>query len=173
MNKSCALVARKFLASVSFILALNSCAMSPPGPWHAFSFDGWADKWAEQVDLLEYQYGDQYAVVHKKVIYGHAGIGSQGNVNGPMPVGDFLLVKWRIKQTGEIINDRVDLRGRLASDMREHRVTFVIDGRQLYVYLVTPIVKRQTEPPLLKTTESRYHLTYEIYPNNSYRQERY
>lgn len=51
--------------------------------------------------------------------------------------------------------------------MEDHGVTFVIDGKQLYVYLVTPKGKRTEDPPPLKTTESRYLVTYEIYPTNT------
>jgi len=86
-----------------------------------------------------------------------------------MPVGEFLYVKWRIKETGEVLEDRVDLRKRLAPNMFEHKVTFVIDGKQLYVYLITPKAKRVEDPPPLKTFLSRYTVTYEIYPNNTYK----
>lgn len=168
MNWKFAELAKKFLCTTCLIFALSACVISPPQPWHAFSFDGWFDKWADQVDLLEYQYGDKYQMVHLVVKPGASGLGYVGNVNGPMPVADFLYVRWRIKKTGEILEEKVDLRQRLASNMQKHRVTFVIDGRQLYVYLVTPLPKHKTDPPLLKTYESRYNVTYEIYPNNTY-----
>jgi hypothetical protein len=161
-------LARKASAVLCVVFALSACAIAPPQPWHAFSFDGWFDNWADQVDLLEYQYGDKYEMVHRVVKPGYSTIGSRENVNGPMPIGDFLYVKWRIKKTGEIMEDRVDLRGRLALNMQAHRITFVIDGRELYVYLVTPAPKHKTDPPLLKTYESRYNVAYEIYPHNTY-----
>lgn len=57
---------------------------------------------------------------------------------------------------------------RQSTDMTRHGVTFVIDGPQLYVYLVTPTPKHEDGSPILKTTESRYLVTYEIYPRNTY-----
>jgi hypothetical protein len=162
--------ARTFLALFfSILLMLSACATGPKQAVHAFSFNGWSDKWATQVDLLEFSYGDQYQMVQRKTQPGQLRLGYGFNVNGLMPVGDFLYAKWRIKATGEIIEERVDLRKLLPSDMDSHRVTFVIDGKQLYVYLVTPTAKHEWDPPILKTTMSRYYLTYEIFPQDTYK----
>jgi hypothetical protein len=136
---------------------------------HAFSFNGWNDKWAQKVDLLAYSYGDQYRMVQREVIYGEETLGYSSSVNGSIPVGEFLYVKWRIKETGEEVEDKVDLRSRLPINMFDHRLTFVIDGKQLFIYLVTPQGKKTDAPPILKTTQSRYYVTYEIYPINTYK----
>lgn len=169
MRSPFALAVRVFALAV--LLSLVACATSPARPWHQFYFDGWSDKWATAVDLLEYSYGDQYAMVHRKIRPEQSTLGYGTNVNGPMPIGEFLYVKWRIKSTGEIVDQSVDLRKLLPRNMFEHGLTFVIDDRELYVYLVTPTPKKQTDPPLLKTTESRYRVTYEIYPNNTYKHQ--
>ena len=59
----------------------------------------------------------------------------------------------------------MDLRHRLPRDMSDHTLTFVIDDRQLYVYVVTPqLITSQNQAPLLKTWLSRYKVAYEIYP---------
>ena len=86
-----------------------------------------------------------------------------------MPVGEFLYVKWRLKSTGDVVDQRVDLRPLLPRDMKDHGLTFVIDGRQLYVYLITPQPKRVDEPPILRTTMSRFTVTYEIFPTYTYK----
>jgi hypothetical protein len=156
------------LATVSLLAA---CASGPHLVNHAFSFDGWFDHWADQVDLLEYSYGDQYRLVQDKVAIGRERLRPQASVNGAIPVGNFLYVKWRIKSTGEVIEDRVDLKSRLPTNMTDHRLAFVIDQRQLYVYLVTPQPKNEYAEPLLRTTQSRYHVTYELYPTNTYKQK--
>jgi len=155
-------------ALLLIMLALAACASGPQQIWHKFEINGWNDGWAKQVDLLEYSYGDQYHMVRRKAKENDS-LGYSSGVNGPMPVGEFLYVKWRIKETGEIVEDRVDLRDKLARNMFDHGVTFVIEGRQLYVYLVTPTPKNEYAEPLLKTTKSRYRVTYEIYPNNTYK----
>ena len=165
------------IASFGLALWLGGCAVSPPQPAHSFSFDGRFDKWADQVDLLAYSYGDKYHMVRDSLenpSYPRPKtverLPYQTGINGPMPVGEFLYVKWRVKATGEVIENKVDLRNLLPKNMFDHGLTFVIDGRQLYVYLVTPKFKKYGDPPLLRTTQSHYNVTYEIYPTNTYKQ---
>lgn len=149
-------------------LALIACASGPKTAFHAFSFDGFSDKWDATIELLEYSYGDQYHMVRRKAEPPSAKLPSGTGVAGTMPVGDFLYVRWAIKATGELREDRVDLRPLLPASMEDFSLTFVIDGRQLYVYLVTPKSKHEDDPPLLKTYLSRYNVTYEIYPLNTF-----
>ena len=165
---------RAWVGLLALFLAglLAGCATGPKLVPHAFSFDGRKDGWHETVDLLAYSYGDQYHKVRRSLespssslFAGLSGLPSGHGVNGPMPVGEFLYVKWRIKATGEVLEDRVDLRGRLPKDMSDHELTFVIDGRQLFVFVVTPERKKAYgEPPLLKTWRSNFARAYEIYP---------
>lgn len=157
----------RWLATLGLLLALAACASTPRLVPHAFSFNGWSDGWQATVELLEYSYGDQYREVQGKAENGYSAGVSTG-VNGPMPVGDFLYVRWRLKPTGEVLEDKVDLRHRLPRDMTDQELTFVIEGRKLYVYLVTPqLVTSQNKAPLLKTWLSRYNRAYEIYPTLS------
>ena len=62
----------------------------------------------------------------------------QSNVHGPMRQGDSLYVKWRLRTTGEIYEDTVDLRNRLPQDITNHRIYFTIKSSQLFVYLIPP-----------------------------------
>lgn len=162
---------RRFFTAicVAMLTILAACAIGPKQAFHGFSFDGKSDRWATQVDLLEYSYGDQYRMVRDKVQPPKERLGPQSSVFGAMPIGEFLFVKWRIKATGEVIEDRVDLRNLLPSDMEKYKVTFVIDGKQLHVFLVTPKAKHEYDLPILKTTESRYLVTREIYPVNTHK----
>jgi hypothetical protein len=163
---------RWLVSALLLALALAACVNNSPAQIkltdHSFSFDGYFDKWDEIVDLLEYSYGDQYHMAQGKVKPPKERLRPQWGVNGSMPVGEFLYVKWRIKTTGEVLEDRVDLRPLLPKDMTDYGLTFVPDGKQLYVYLITPIPKHEDDPPLLKTTKSRYSVTYEIYPHNTF-----
>lgn len=159
---------------IALALLLVSCATGARMANHGFTFSGHRDQWVDQVDLLAYSYGDRYRMVKDSVenprypLKPGQTLPVGNSVHGPMPVGEFLYVKWRIKSTGEVREDRVDLRPLLPSDMNDHSLTFVIDGTQLYVYLVTPIPKKTDSPPILKTTKSRYTVTYEIHPTNTY-----
>jgi hypothetical protein len=61
--------------------------------------------------------------------------------------GEFLHVKWKIKSTGEVYEDKVDLRSRLPRNIKNHTVSFIAKGPQLYVYLVTPERRSLGSPP--------------------------
>ena len=157
---------------LALLLALGACAGTASQPklvFHSFSFDGWTDKWYPQTELIAYSYGDQYRMVRKAARSPEDSLGPGAGVSGLMPVGEFLYVKWRTKATGDVHEDRVDLRPLLPADMGRHSLTFVIEGRQLYVYLATPKAKHEKDPPRLKTTMSKYYVTYEIYPTNTYK----
>ena len=160
------------LMALWLAMLLAACASGPKLVSHGFSFDALKDKWAESVDLLAYAYGDGYQMVRNDIanprssVYaGLSKLPPGTGVNGPMPVGEFLFVKWRVTATGEVLEQRVDLRNRLPRDMTDHELTFVIDGRQLYVYVVTPRRKKSfDEPPILKTWRSEFAHAYEIFP---------
>lgn len=158
----------RWVGLLALCTGLWACAgAGPRQPDHSFSYDGWFDGWAKQVDLLEYRYGNNERMTSSTVNPGSTSIGYQSSVSGSMPIGEFLYVKWRIKATGEVLQDRVDLRPLLPWNMGKHTVTFVIDGRQLYVYLVTNQSKPYKSSPILKTYLSEYDVTYEIYPHNT------
>lgn len=158
---------------VATLLFLCGCVSGSRLVHHQFTFDGRNDGWAAKIDLLEYSYGDKYRQVRDSLEHrddslykGSSSLSPSKGVGGPMPVGEFMYVKWRIKATGEVFEDRVDLRNRLPRDMKNQGLTFVIDGRQLYLYVVTTEPKRPFDsPPILKTVESRTYVTYEIYPS--------
>jgi hypothetical protein len=149
-------------------LALGGCATGPRLVFHSFNFDGWKDGWYSgpnsNVQLQEYSYGDQYHMVRKKVQPGETRIPANTNINGPMPVGEFLYVRWRLKDSGEMVEHRVDLRDRLPRNMENQEITFVIDGKDLYVYLITNQGKDYGTPPVLRTWISKQYVAYEIYP---------
>jgi hypothetical protein len=157
---------------LAMLLMLGACAAPSSHPRlvsHSFSFDGYSDEWDERIDLLEYSYGDRYRMVRDKAPPDRKRLRPQSGVTGLMPVGEFLYVKWRVKATDEVHEDKVDLRPLLPAAMDRHGLTFLIEGPQLHVYLITPKPKHPTAPPLLKTSESMFRLTYEIYPTNTYK----
>jgi hypothetical protein len=51
---------------VALLIGMAGCVTGPRMADHAFEFDGFSDKWSDQVNLLEYSYGDQYRMVRDK-----------------------------------------------------------------------------------------------------------
>ena len=146
------IIAAGTLAMAGVAAALTGgCITGPRMADHEFSFDGRYDEgqWAYKDQLLEYDYGGQYKMVRKKAAPGDYLSPSHG-VNGYIPVGNYLYVKWRIKATNEECEDHINLKPLLPIDMNNYKLTFVIDDRQLYVYLVTPTPRHGSNTPLLK-----------------------
>lgn len=126
----------QWLAVLAIACTLTACASGPKVVDHSFGFD--IRSASPEVEVLDYRYGDsklpvrapEWAVKEGRPLYFNA-------VTGPMRVGDFLYVKWRIKETGQVLEDNVDLRQRLPNDIKDRRVYFDIQGQQLYVYLIS------------------------------------
>lgn len=156
----------------SLLVLLAACATGRREVWQKFAFDGDYDKWGQTVDLLDYAYGSEYNMVRNSVsnprssaYVGLEKLPLATNINGPMPAGEFLFVRWRVKATGQVYEERVDLRQRLPADMKDHGLTFVIDGPQLYVYVITPRPKPYYgAPPITRTWHSATRYTTEIFP---------
>ncbi len=80
-----------------------------------------------------------------------------------MILGDTLFVKWRIKATGEVLEDTVNLKSRLPRDITDHKIYFVIQGRQLFVYLVSSVL-RPKDFPITGPKKFQFYKVYAIYP---------
>lgn len=109
----------------------SACAIAAETVDHAFSFDARRD--SPDIEVLDYRYG-----VRKPGYWMYSSgqkMPQNDNINGWFPRGDSLYVKWRIRSSGEIFEDTVDLRSRLPADITGQRIHFVIKGSQLYVYL--------------------------------------
>jgi hypothetical protein len=131
---------------------------------HYFSFNTIADS-PEAVTVLDYQYGNSLldgTHLDKELAY-LGKLTSQTDVYGTMEPGNFLYVKWRIEHSQKVYEDRVDLKNRLPVNMSNFRVHFIVNGSQLYVYLIPPEKQPLSLPIGLKKTYT--DLTqYQIYP---------
>lgn len=151
------------LLALVLALGVTACATSQDLVFHSFGFDLTYDD--QDAGLVDYRYGDsklpvrpaEWALKEGRLFYFN-------NVTGEMLRGGFLYVKWKILSTGEIFEDTVDLRNRLPFNIYEHRVTFLIRGSQLYVYLVTP-ERRSPDTPPNGPKMYHYRKTITLYPD--------
>lgn len=133
------LSAVRFIAAIlALALGVSSCATTGDIALYAVEFDAWRE--SPDIEILNYQYGDHqktfFAPERERLKLGQTF--KSGNLTGFLPRGDFLYVKWRIKNTGEVLEDRVDLRNRLPESLKDLTVHFVCHGRQLYVFVRWP-----------------------------------
>jgi hypothetical protein len=115
---------------------LTACASGPRVVDHAFEFSASSD--SPGMEVLDFRYGDSKMPGTRasldKLRNGRPTGGT--GINGPMPLGDSLYVKWRIKSTGAVYEDTVDLKSRLPEDITGQRIYFIVSGPQLHVYLI-------------------------------------
>jgi len=148
----------------AIILALQGC-MGETLYMHSLDFDMGYD--SPDVLVLDYQYGTSMRVCDEmgRSFTDEGSTIGQHYIHGPIPRGEFLYVKWRLRSTGEAYRDRVDLSDRLPKDMTDYTLSFFMKGPQLYVYLIAPRNNRRPdfwpEGPIHKYSHIKQ---YEIYP---------
>jgi hypothetical protein len=126
--------------------ALQSCAWGGQTMvFHSFSFDTLED--SPGIEVLDYQYGGhnkeyddsgQVGIRAEKERVARGDVFNAQGTGGVMPRAAFLYVKWRIKESGQVYEDRVDLTTRLPADITHCGIHFVVKGPRLYVYLIPP-----------------------------------
>ena len=133
---------------------------------HAFGFDMRHDD--QDAEVLDYLYGNSKLPIHAFEISILDGTPTAfDGVQGPMLRGDFLYVKWRNKDTAQTYENTVDLRQLLPVNIKDHKVTFLIKGPQLYMYFIS--LKEQRPSDMSPVGPQRYpsFKTMTIYPNQS------
>jgi len=105
---------------------------------HSFEFDARWD--SPDIEILDYRYGEArhpgVRPADHQIRNGE--VPQASGAGGYLQRGDDLYVKWSIKSTGEVHEDTVDLKSKLPDDITGHRIRFIVQGSQLYVYLVLP-----------------------------------
>ena len=135
----CEMLKRGWLTTWLAILALTlmACAVPSASTSHTFSFDALRD--SKDVEVLQYRYGDDGGFETRstatEILAGKPVLSA--NTTGEILVGKDLYVKWRIKSTGQILEDTVDLRSRIPFSIKRHNLRFIIEGNRLYVYLIS------------------------------------
>jgi hypothetical protein len=129
------------------MLSLVGCATGQAGGVVDHSFEFHASTDSPGIQVLAYSYGDSSNTYGGRLRATEDdtknGTVSQGtNITGPIPVGKYLYVKWRIKKTGEVIEDTVDLQKQWPRSMADLKLYFIIEDRQLFVYLITELKER-------------------------------
>lgn len=117
---------------------------------HTFEFDAFRD--SRDVEVLQYRYGDDGGFNTRTTQADmQAGTTRQAaNTTGDMLLGKDLYVKWRIRSTGQVLEDTVNLESRFPYNMKQHRIRFIIEGAQLYVY----VISRETVRPYFSQADA-------------------
>ncbi len=163
-NSKISLIGCSFWVVVLFAVPFfGGCATRSEMVNHQFKFDAISD--SPGIAVLDYQYGTTAQPGARPAPFElrQDHIGQQTSVSGDMVRGDFLYVKWKIKNTGEVLEDRVDLKHLEPENIEGCIVYFVVKDRQLYVYLITP-EKNPAGWPQYSPPGYTHLKTYQLYP---------
>ena len=153
---------------------------------HSFIFDSRNDgkkHGVPDIEVLDYAYGDsrQFGLRPSKEDREMRADGSgymAHSIGGMLPRGEYLYVKWRVKETGQVYEDKVDLRQRMPEDITNYGLHFAIFGSQLYVFLFPPYTSKDfagrlvlhgglppVPPPGKTLLDVPYARQHQIYPD--------
>ena len=145
------------------LLIVTSCASESQIVDHSFGFDALVD--SPGIRILDYRYGESKApgARNPDFLVREGRSLQRISISGPMKRAESLYVKWQILSDGSVHEDIVDLRKRLPNDLTDWKVYFLVNGPQLYVYLISRVPGPGNFPPNgPRTYRDRKVLT--IYP---------
>lgn len=150
-----------WLASV---VLLAACASGPKWVDHAFSFN--VDQDSKSYEILAYRYGSglMHSTSSDSTIRQFGQSRQGANINGPMPLGDSLYVKWRNKATEQVFEKTVDLKPLLPRDMTRQEIHFVVAEGELFVYLKDMTRYAKPSDPVVGPFKVQLFVTRQIHP---------
>lgn len=130
------------------------------------SFDFFSSN--RDMEVLDFQFGNtERTITRMPTSHLIQGLSKRRfGVGEYIPKPEFVYVKWRNMETGQVFKERADLTGRLPDGLDDYKITFFVKGPQLYVYLISPYYdRRPADWPKGPIEGSTYRKQWEVYPN--------
>ena len=145
-------------------LLLTACASGPELVNHAFGFSAATD--SPNYEILTYRYGAGRGLSQSsdESIRQFGRSNQWTGINGPMPLGDSLYVKWRNKTTEQVFEKTVDLKPLLPRDMTHQRIHFVVAEGEVFVYLKDMTRYAKPSDPIVGPFKVQVFVTRQIHP---------
>ena len=127
------------------LAGLAGCASSVV--YHSFAFDARID--SPDITILDYQYGNslQPSARARELDIKRNDIRQYVSTSGEMLRGDYLYVKWMVKNTLAIYEEKIDLKILLPRNIENNKVYFIVKKDRLFVYLITPDKRSPADMP--------------------------
>lgn len=135
------------LIALATALMTNACHAESEIVDHSFEFDALHD--SPGVEIVDFRYGDtKFPGARNPEYLIHEGRPLQRTaISGPMKRPKDLYVKWRVLNENKTYEETVDLRKRLPKQIGNTTVYFLVQGTQLYVYLILNERRTPSTPP--------------------------
>jgi len=147
-----------------FAFALEVCAAGPDVVFHTFKFDALLD--SPGIEILDHRYGDSKfpGASNPEDMLKLGKPLQRTNITGEIKRPDSLYVKWRVLSENRVYEDTADLRKRLPRNFSDCTVYFMVQGSQLYVYLIHP-EPRPADTPQNGPRQYRSRKVTTLYPD--------
>jgi hypothetical protein len=156
------------LLAVGVLMIVMGCAIGPKKALHGLEFDAVFNM--TDIEIIDYKYGDGPAFpirtrCRPKVTPTDKCAQSE-SANLLTEIGETLYVKWKIKSTGEILDDTIIMKKVLPDDINGMKLFFYIKQRQLYLFLDTRLPKPKGWPEY-EVMGYQYYKNYQLYPTSN------
>ena len=130
-------------AALLLALAQVGCATGYTGSVvsHGFEFNAWRD--SPDIEIIAYRYGSPVDTIGGRIVRTAQdtkdGKEHQSTtiVSAAMPVGKELYVKWRIKATGQVLEETANLEAAWKRSMERWVLYFWVNQDKLQVYVMS------------------------------------
>lgn len=146
------------ITALILVISITACAQGTRTPqyttkwgqqvvFHSFEFDARRD--SKDIEVLDFKYATATHIMDRdSPDHRYNGIGAQyTGVTGVMPVGEILYVKWKIKSTGEVIEKSIDLKPILPASMKDKKLYFILENKNIYIYTISHQPVRENFTP--------------------------
>jgi hypothetical protein len=129
------------LLLMTLVICLSACATGGPVYSQGFRFE--ANTTAQ---ILDYAYGNNGAPLmlgtsnadHELMKEGRTHSVTPVNMDGYFGRREYLYVKWRDNASGQVFEEKVDLRDKIPRAPENYSLNFEVWGKNLWVYLFPP-----------------------------------
>ena len=142
---------------------LGGCSSGPAWVNHAFGFDVGIDSPGYEVLAYRYGQGKFHTTSSDNAIRRFGRSHQATGINGSMPLGDNLYVKWRNRVTDEVFEKSIELKPLLPKEMTRQRIHFVVAEAVLFVYLIDP-APRPADWPVVGPRKFQFEKVRQIHP---------
>jgi hypothetical protein len=155
------------LTGLLLITGIQACAVTTVPEWHSFEFDAVFEM--NDIEIVDFRYGNGPAFPIRtrcmpvseredKCLQGTS-------ANLLTEIGETLWVKWKIKSSGLVFEDTIEIKKLLPKSINGMTIFFIIRDKQLSLYLNT----FQPRPPVWPVYPGvrKSGKIYQLYPTSN------
>jgi hypothetical protein len=160
-------ICMSFLTGLLLFIGMQGCAVTTVPEWHSFEFDAVFEM--NDIEIIDFRYGNGPAFPARtrcRPVSERDNKCLQGtSANLLTEIGETLWVKWKVKSSGLVYEDTIEIKKLLPKSIKGMTIFFVIRDKQLSLYLNT-MQPRPLDWPVYQAVRKAGKI-YQIYPTSN------